>query len=118
MALRGVKPIRAVSSATLRGPTDADAGDVGDDKPRMPEHEQRRVQCGKNSFADDATGGVEQTTKLFAARPVVRKVNERKKFRQHDDGHADDENQRRVRRAAPIFQIRIERSHGNVGQPG
>ena len=90
--LGGVAPVGAVGGTLLRRPPDANTGDIREHEPRVPEHQQRRVQCGKYGFANHAAGGVEQAAKLFAARPVAGEIHERKKFWQHDDDHADDEN--------------------------
>ena len=75
MPLEGEQPRRAVGGAFLRRPADADAEQVGDDEARVPEHQQRRVQRGKNGFADDAGRGARQAAEGAAARPVIREVN-------------------------------------------
>src|SRR6201999_3546488 len=84
----------------------------------MPEHEQGCVQGGKDGFAHHSGGGVEQTAELAAPGPVARKVNQGEKFWQHDDHHADDEDEQGMLSAAPVLQIWIKRLHRDVGKAG
>ena len=114
----GGRPRRAVRRAFLRTPAHVDAEQIGDDELRVPEHQDRRVQRGEKGFAGNTQRGARQTAEGPPAFPVEREVNKRERLRQHDDDHANHEDEQGVRRAAPIGEIGIERRQRDVRQAG
>src|ERR1044071_8920943 len=97
-------PGGAIGGALLCRPGDGVTEQIRQNKSRMPQHQQRRMQRGKNGFTNDAYGRTTKSAERFSSLPVMREVEQRQKFRQHDDDHANDENQKCVRRAANVSQ--------------